>query len=110
MHDSDQDSTTALLAWGLLAGFVGVAAMTVAEKLEQSVTGRPNSFVPGHTLERLLQLPRKPDRDRLWMNWTMHWGQPSTRCCERMVADRKAGKYSERMAAALLTAARRNLE
>jgi hypothetical protein len=75
MHDSDQDSTTALLAWGLLAGFVGVAAMTVAEKLEQSVTGRPNSFVPGHTLERLLQLPRKPDRDRLWMNWTMHWGQ-----------------------------------
>lgn len=60
---------------GLVAGLVGVAAMTAAEKLEQVFTHRPNSFVPGHTLERLLRLPHKPDAERLWLNWTMHWGQ-----------------------------------
>ncbi len=62
-------------ARGLAAGLAGVAAMTTAEKLEQMFTHRPNSFVPAHTLERLLRRPRKPDQDRLWMNWTMHWGQ-----------------------------------
>lgn len=60
---------------GLAAGVVGVAAMTVGEKVEQFLTDRPNSFVPGHTLERLLGLPHKPDEERLWLNWTMHWGQ-----------------------------------
>lgn len=60
---------------GLVAGLAGTAAMTAAEKLEQMLTGRPNSFVPAHTLERLLRLPRKPDEQRLGMNWAMHWGQ-----------------------------------
>ena len=64
-----------VLVRGLVAGAAGVAAMTAAEKLEQLVTHRPNSFVPGHTLERLLSLPQKPDKDRLWLNWAMHWGQ-----------------------------------
>lgn len=67
---------TTQAAWrGLLAGVVGVAAMTLAEKLEQSFTGRPNSYVPAHTLERLLRQPHKPDSKRIAMNWTMHWGQ-----------------------------------
>ena len=60
---------------GLVAGLAGVAGMTAAEKLEQMFTGRPSSYVPVHTLERLLGLPRKPDDERLWMNWAMHWGQ-----------------------------------
>ncbi|MDP9371247.1 MAG: hypothetical protein M3Q65_02065 [Chloroflexota bacterium] len=60
---------------GLVAGAAGVAAMTAAEKVEQLFTRRPNSFVPGHTLERLLGLPPKPDAERLWLNWAMHWGQ-----------------------------------
>jgi len=60
---------------GLVAGLVGVAAMTAAEKVEQAFTQRPNSYVPAHTLERLLGLPHKPDEERLWLNWTMHWGQ-----------------------------------
>lgn len=60
---------------GLLAGLAGVAAMTVAEKLEQLLTHRPNSYVPAHTLERLLGLAHKPDNKRLVLNWTMHWGQ-----------------------------------
>ena len=62
-------------ARGLLAGVVGVAAMTAAEKVEQVVTGRPSSFVPARVLERLLGLERKADRDRVWLNWAMHWGQ-----------------------------------
>ena len=60
---------------GLLAGLVGVAVMTSAEKVEQLITGRPSSFVPAHTLERLLRLPRKPDQKRRLLNWAMHWGQ-----------------------------------
>jgi hypothetical protein len=52
-----------------------VAAMTIAEKLEQAFTRRPNSYVPAHTLEKLLALPERPDAERLWLNWAMHWGQ-----------------------------------
>ncbi|WP_202910359.1 hypothetical protein [Hymenobacter sediminis] len=67
--------TTQAALWGVLAGAAGVAAMTLAEKVEQRFTRRPNSYVPAHTLERLLGLPHKPDEERLGMNWTMHWGQ-----------------------------------
>jgi len=49
--------------------------MTVSEKFEQTFTRRPNSFVPAHTLERLLFLTEKPDRERLALNSAMHWGQ-----------------------------------
>ncbi len=64
--------TARAAALGVLAGVAGVAAMTLAEKLEQQFTGRPNSYVPAHTLERLLG---QPERDSLALNWTMHWGQ-----------------------------------
>ncbi|HEV2130447.1 MAG TPA: hypothetical protein VGR27_05070 [Longimicrobiaceae bacterium] len=60
---------------GMVAGLAGVAAMTAVEKLEQLFTKRPNSFVPAHTLERLLRRPTKPDEERQGMNWIMHWGQ-----------------------------------
>jgi hypothetical protein len=56
---------------GLLAGLVGVAVMTSAEQVEQVLTGRPGSFVPAHTLERLLRLPSQPDRHRVWLNWAL---------------------------------------
>ncbi len=48
--------------------------MTVASKVEQAVTGRPDSFVPAHTLERLLGRPTLPDEQRRGFNWAMHWG------------------------------------
>jgi hypothetical protein len=60
---------------GLVAGAVGVAVMTLGEKVEQVFTHRPSSFVPAHTLERLLGLPSKPDGQRRGFNWAMHWGQ-----------------------------------
>lgn len=58
---------------GLLAGIAGVAAMTLTEKLEQLITKRPNSYVPAHTLQHLLDSSNKKDND--FTNWTMHWGQ-----------------------------------
>lgn len=71
------------LTTGLLAGIAGVTAMTVAEKVEQLLTRRPDSYVPAHTLERLLRLPQAPDSDRRLLNWTMHWGQGVVLGCAR---------------------------
>jgi hypothetical protein len=59
-------------ARGAAAGLTGAAAMAVAAKLEQAVTHRPDSFVPGHTLARLLRL-RQPDRDVTARNLAMHY-------------------------------------
>jgi hypothetical protein len=60
---------------GMVAGAGGVAVMTLGEKLEQAITKRPNSFMPAHTLERLLGLPQKPDAERGALNIGMHVGQ-----------------------------------
>ena len=57
---------------GVAAGLAGVAAMTVAEKIEQRFTKRPNSYVPAHTLAALLGLPR-PGADSWPRNMAMHW-------------------------------------
>ena len=60
---------------GLAAGFAGVAVMTAGERWEQGLPQGPNSFVPAHTLERVLGLQEKPDDERLFLNWAMHYGQ-----------------------------------
>lgn len=49
--------------------------MTVSEKVEQAFTHRPNSLVPGRTLERLFGLPRLPDSQMQGRNLAMHYGQ-----------------------------------
>lgn len=61
-------------ARGAAAGLAGVAVMTAAEKLEQALTHRPDSYVPGRAL--LTLLGRHPDDgDRpLLANHAMHWG------------------------------------
>ena len=58
---------------GAASGLAGATIMTLAEKLEQQLTHRPSSFVPGHTLGRLLGL-RSPDTDSRLRNWAMHYG------------------------------------
>jgi hypothetical protein len=63
------------VAKGSLAGLGGIVAMTLAEKLEQRITGRPDSYMPAHTLERLLGLPQRPDSERRVLNLAMHVGQ-----------------------------------
>ena len=60
---------------GLVAGAVGAAVMTAAEKVEQRLTGRPDSHVPGRVLARLAGLPEGRDSQPRWMNLTMHYGQ-----------------------------------
>ena len=47
--------------------------MTIAEKTEQSISHRPNSYVPGKTLARLLKFDFYSSPHTY--NWTMHWGQ-----------------------------------
>ena len=59
---------------GVLAGLAGVAVMTAAEKLEQALTHRPDSYVPARTLLTLLgRRPSDADRPLGW-NLAMHWG------------------------------------
>lgn len=60
---------------GLVAGAAGVAVMTVGEKLEQRLTGRPNSHVPARVLQRLTGMEERPGRQPLPVNWAMHFGQ-----------------------------------
>lgn len=60
---------------GLAAGTAGVAVMTLGEKLEQRLTGRPDSHVPARVLERITGMPEKPARQPLLLNWAMHYGQ-----------------------------------
>ncbi|MFD0776942.1 hypothetical protein ACFQZ2_23650, partial [Streptomonospora algeriensis] len=59
----------------MAAGAVGVAAMTAAEKLEQTCTGRPDSHVPGRTLGRMVGLPEHVGHRSHLCNLTMHVGQ-----------------------------------
>jgi hypothetical protein len=71
-------SRTAVLAGaagrGALAGLVGVAAMTAGEKLEQALTHRPSSYVPGRALRTLLGRPTRDDVTPVGWNHAMHWG------------------------------------
>jgi hypothetical protein len=59
---------------GLVAGLVGATVMSAGEKLEQALTGRPNSYVPARTLLTLLgQRPAEDEQPAMW-NHAMHFG------------------------------------
>lgn len=49
--------------------------MTLVEKAEQQLTGRPDSHVPARTLQRLTGIPERPGQQPLPVNWAMHFGQ-----------------------------------
>ncbi|SDF73940.1 hypothetical protein SAMN05660662_3187 [Blastococcus aurantiacus] len=60
---------------GACAGLAGVAVMTLFEKVEQSVTSRPDSYVPARTLTALTTGRRLPGSARPPLrNHLMHWG------------------------------------
>jgi len=62
-------------ARGAVAGLAGVAVMTAGEKLEQLVTGRPDSYVPARTLTALTTGRRLPASARPPVrNHLMHYG------------------------------------
>jgi hypothetical protein len=59
---------------GAAAGLLGVAAMTAVEKIEQSLTHRPNSYIPARTMLTMLgRHPSGDDKPWVW-NHAMHWG------------------------------------
>ncbi|WP_204059544.1 hypothetical protein [Microbispora corallina] len=60
---------------GLVAGLTGAAVMTLGEKIEQRFTGRPDSKVPGRTLQRLLRVCEVSPRWGRVLNVAMHAGQ-----------------------------------
>ena len=59
---------------GAAAGIVGVAAMTAAEKIEQAVAGRPNSYVPARAMLGLLGKRAGDAETPTGWNHAMHWG------------------------------------
>ncbi len=59
---------------GAGAGLLGVAVMTVAEKLEQAATHRHDSYVPGRALMTLFGRHPGDDVQPLLWNHAMHWG------------------------------------
>jgi hypothetical protein len=63
---------------GLVAGAVGVAAMTPGEKVEQAFTPPSQLLCAGHTLERLRGLPSKPDGQRRGFSLAMRRGRHET--------------------------------
>jgi hypothetical protein len=60
---------------GLLSGAAGVTVMTLGEKAEQRLTGRPDSHVPARVLERLTGTAEQQGRQPPAVNWAMHFGQ-----------------------------------
>jgi hypothetical protein len=60
---------------GLAAGTAGVLVMTAGEKIEQRLTGRPDSYVPARVLQRLTGMGERPQRQPVAANWVMHVGQ-----------------------------------
>ncbi|WP_399935971.1 hypothetical protein [Streptomyces kanamyceticus] len=63
------------LQQGLVAGAAGGLVMTLGEKIEQTLTRRPDSHVPARTLLRLTGQPERPGKQPLLVNWAMHFGQ-----------------------------------
>ncbi|GGL92619.1 hypothetical protein [Nakamurella endophytica] len=59
---------------GVVAGLAGVAVMTAGEKVEQSVTHRPDSYVPARALRTLLGRPAGDADRRPGWNHALHWG------------------------------------
>lgn len=49
--------------------------MTLGEKIEQTLTGRPDSHVPARVLERLTGMREHAGKQPLAVNWAMHFGQ-----------------------------------
>ena len=61
-------------ALGALSGVIGAGVMAGTEKLEQAFTHRPNSFVPGRAMMRLLGRPAPDDAEPVVSNLVMHYG------------------------------------
>lgn len=59
----------------MAAGLAGVVVMTLTEKVEQRLTGRPSSYVPARTMERIAGMREATGAQAFMRNWAMHAGQ-----------------------------------
>jgi hypothetical protein len=66
--------STRAVVKGALAGLAGGAVMTAGELLEQRLTHRPDSYVPGRTLSTLLGRPLPDSAQPAGINRVMHYG------------------------------------
>ncbi|KAK4195020.1 hypothetical protein QBC40DRAFT_289703 [Triangularia verruculosa] len=80
-----------VIVCGLSAGFLGVAAMTVGEKIEQFFTGRPSSYVPAKTLATLIGVSPRNDQQLWGLNMAMHYGQGAAAAIIRAAASYSFG-------------------
>ena len=71
-------TTTPSLAKGALAGLIGTAAMTAAQKAEMRVSGRQPSLVPGHVASKLMRLTPDDDEALSRISIRMHWAHGMT--------------------------------
>jgi hypothetical protein len=60
-------------ARGAAAGTIGVLAMTLAEKAEQAITRRPDSYVPARALRTIVRGGASDAAQPPAWNHTMHW-------------------------------------
>ncbi|KAK4183384.1 hypothetical protein QBC35DRAFT_508135, partial [Podospora australis] len=74
-----------VILYGCASGLMGVAAMTIGEKIEQAFTHRPNSYVPARTLERLIGVRAGSDSQLFGLNMAMHYGQGAAAAVIRAV-------------------------
>lgn len=59
---------------GAVAGLAGALIMTGGEKVEQQLTGRPNSYVPGRAMQAMMGQADSDASRPLVPNQVMHWG------------------------------------
>lgn len=65
---------TQAAAAGALTGLAGATVMVLSEKIEQAITHRPNSYVPGRALLTLLGRPTGDEAKPFISNQLMHYG------------------------------------
>ncbi len=67
------DTLVTNLGRGLLAGFAGTAALTVAQLIEMKISGRPPSMVPAQAVEKTLGIKPKDQPSAQRMSNAVHW-------------------------------------
>ncbi len=61
------------LGWGLLAGLAGTVALTISEKIEQSITHRESSTIPAQVGAKVARPQLRSGEDVERLGWVVHW-------------------------------------
>ncbi len=63
-----------MIGKGLMAGLAGTAAITVAQAVEMSLTGREASTTPADAVEKVLGIRAIDDEHKAQLAQLVHWG------------------------------------